>query len=224
MPEKFGRVIPFYGATDGALFEIERRTMDRDGHVLAAIDALLPGGVVLDTGAGDGFTAERLTRPHRRVVAIEPAAGMIDRRRPLPWVRAAAQALPFRDHSIDAAYATWAYFFPDIGYGEPGLAEWHRVVRPGGPLIVADNARDDAFSALDAEPVETGQARAWWTSQGFRQEIIETAFRFDSVTEARRLLGFYFGDRGREWTAPTISYRVALYVGVAGEDGCHLQS
>ncbi|MDQ3515044.1 MAG: class I SAM-dependent methyltransferase [Chloroflexota bacterium] len=219
MPEKFGRVIPFYGATDGALFEIERRTMDRDGHVLAAIDALLPGGVVLDTGAGDGFTVERLTRSDRLVLAIEPAAGMIDQRRPLPWVRAAAQALPFRDHSIDAAYATWAYFFPDIGYGEPGLAEWHRVVRPGGPLIVADNAGHDAFSALDDDPVETAHTRAWWAAHGFREEIVETTFRFDSIEEARHPLGFYVGERGRAWDALTIPYRVSLFIGVAGGAG-----
>ncbi|MEJ7763476.1 MAG: class I SAM-dependent methyltransferase [Thermomicrobiales bacterium] len=216
--ERFGRVIPFYGATDAGTFEIERRTMDRDGLVLAALDALLPGGVVLDTGAGDGFTAARLTRPDRRVVAIEPAAGMIDRRRDLPWVRGAAQTLPFRDHSLDAAYATWAYFFPDIGYGDSGLAEWHRVVRPGGPLVVADNAGHDAFSALDDDPVETSRTRAWWTANGFREEIIETTFRFDSIAEARHLLGFYFGERGRRWDAQTIQYRVSLFIGVAGRD------
>ena len=213
--ERFGRVIPFYGATDRDTFEVERRTMDRDGIVLAALDDLLPGGLVLDTGAGDGFTAERLSRPDRRVVPLEPAAGMIDRRRILPWVRGAAQALPFRDASFDAAFATWAYFFPDIGYGDPGLAEWRRVVRPGGPLIVADNAGDDAFSALDDEPVETDRTRAWWTARGFREEIVETTFRFDSLEEAQRLLGLYFGDRGRAWDSPTIQYRVSLFIGVA---------
>ena len=85
------KVIPFYGAGDRRLFEIERRCMDRDGKVIAWLDELLPDGLVLDVGAGDGFTAERLARPGRSVVPLEPAAGMIARERRLPWVRGVAQ-------------------------------------------------------------------------------------------------------------------------------------
>jgi hypothetical protein len=43
-------VIPFYGADDPEMFAIERRAMDRDGLVPAALDALLPHGRVLDVG------------------------------------------------------------------------------------------------------------------------------------------------------------------------------
>ena len=89
-------VIPFYGAGDRRLFEIERAAMDRPQRVVAAIDAVLPAdGVVLDIGAGDGFTAERLTRAARTVVPVEPASGMWRRERALPWVGASAVALPF---------------------------------------------------------------------------------------------------------------------------------
>ena len=85
------KLIPFYGAQDRRLFEIERRCMDRDGVVVRRLDALLPPGAVLDVGAGDGHTAIRLARRDRRVVPLEPAAGMIDRGKPLPWVRGVAQ-------------------------------------------------------------------------------------------------------------------------------------
>ena len=204
-------VIPFYGAQNRPLFAIERRCMDRDGKVIARLDELLPVGTVLDIGAGDGFTAARLTRPDRTVVALEPAAGMIAPERRLPWVRGVAQALPFPQGAFAAAYATWAYFFPGIGHGDPGLTELHRVVRPGGLLAFADNAGGDEFSALAADPASLASDPDWWAARGFDREVVETSFRFDTLDEMRTLFARYFAQRGREETRLEIGYRVAIY-------------
>ena len=206
-----GSVIPFYGAHDRRMFAIERRTMDRYGVVLRRLDELLPAGDVLDIGAGDGFTAARLTRPDRRIVALEPAAGMIDRAKPLPWVRGVAQALPFRRAAFAGAYATWAYFFPALGHGDAGLEEAHRIVHPGGPIVMVDNAGEDEFSALGGSAVAS--EAGWWRERGFAREVLTTSFRFDSLAEARELLGFYFGEPGRAWNRAEIEYKVAVYVG-----------
>ena len=139
-------VIPFYGADDPAMFAIERGAMDRDGLVIRALDELLPLGRVLDVGAGDGFTAERLGAG-RRIVALEPSAGMIGVR-PLVWVRGDAEHLPFAEASFDGAYATWAYFFSRDWDPTPGIAELDRVVRSGGPVAIVDNLGGDAFAAM----------------------------------------------------------------------------
>ena len=126
-------VIPFYGSTRPDLFAIERKAMDRQGRVIAALDSILPDrGRILDVGAGNGFTAVRLSSETRDVVAVEPSPGMIDRGRPLRWVRADAERQPFANGVFDAAYATWAYFFPRFHDPAPGLAELHRVVAEGG--------------------------------------------------------------------------------------------
>ena len=208
------RVIPFYGAVDRRLFAVERRSMDRDGVVIQELNATLPVGRVLDVGAGDGFTAVRLARPDRPVVPLEPAAGMVDRGKPLPWVRGVAQALPFRDGAFAGAYATWAYFFPAMGHGDAGLAELHRVVAPGGPLVMVDNAGDDAFTALASPDADRlGSDAAWWQERGFARRVVETAFRFDSVEEAQELLGFYFGEAGARYPGTEVGYRVAVFVG-----------
>ncbi len=203
-------VIPFYGTDHPGLFAIERAAMDRPGLVIDCLNDLVPQGTVLDVGAGDGFTAERLTRPGRKIIAVEPASGMIDRRRPLTWVQADAETLPFHDGSVDGAYATWAYFFSRGWDPMPGIAELHRIVSAGGPLVVAENLGGDEFCAL--APSDISADTAFWAAQGFTLEIVETEFSFESPEDALRLLTFYFGDVGP--TPPTrLTYRVGLFIG-----------
>ncbi len=206
-------VIPFYGAGDRAMFEIERRAMDRPGRVLAALDRRLPtDGLVLDVGAGDGFTADRLSTDRRSIVPLEPARGMIRPERSPRWVQGEAERLPFATASFDAAYATWAYFFTAEGWDPSGgIAELHRVVRPGGPLLIVDNLGDDEFLGY----VEDGPGHcadpARWRDFGFEMEEVVTAFVFDDLEEARTLLGFFFGEPGRRNPSLQIGFRVALF-------------
>ena len=205
-------VIPFYGATDPELFAIERASMDRAGKVIRFLDETLPeSGLVLDVGAGDGFTAEALTTPSRTVVALEPSAGMIRAERPLRWCRGKAQALPFADASFQGAYATWAYFFHGYHDISPGLSEIRRVTKAGGAIVIVDNAGDDEFTALGGEKSVADIGAG--LKLGFEAAFIDTAFEFETLDDARRLLGFYFGERGRNSVRLCIEFRVACFVG-----------
>ena len=210
-------VIPFYGADDRAMFEIERRSMDRPGRVIAALDRRLPeAGTVLDIGAGDGFTAERLTTVDRRVIPVEPAAGMVIRDKPLSWVRGDAEHLPFAVGSVDAAYSTWAYFFTTGGWDPtPGLDELHRVVKPGGPLLIVDNLGDDEFSVYVTEGEAHRANVETWQRFGFDTEEVQTVFSFENLDEARQLLGFFFGDSGLRNPKLEVGYRVGVFVGIS---------
>jgi hypothetical protein len=40
---------------------------------------------------------------------------------------------------------------------------------------------------------------------------IETAFRFEDLDEARRLLGFFFGERGVEGASLEVPFRVGVF-------------
>ena len=170
--------------------------MDRDGKVIDFLNQHLPDGLVLDVGAGNGFTAVRLTTPERIIVALEPDANMIDSRIPLVWTQAVAQDVPFHASTFDAAYSTWAFFLEGIDTIEEGLDELYRVVRAEGRIIIIDSAGDDEFCALSPRSIASNPDP--WKSRGFRASIIETAFKFDSLEEANELLGFYFGDEVRE--------------------------
>jgi hypothetical protein len=213
------KIVPFYGSELPRLFKIERRSMDREGQVFRFLDRLLPIGNVLDIGAGSGFTADQLRRSHRFVVPLEPAAQMVDPERPLPWVRGIAQELPFKERAFCAAYATWAYFFPQYrGFGPEGLREADRVVHPKGPIVVVDNAGDDEFCGLFRRDISSGSS--WWNERGFDCRILQSSFEFDSMEEAKDLLSFYWEHNGRE-PGTTVKlkfeFKIAVYLREAND-------
>lgn len=203
-------MIPFYGADDPELFRIERAAMDRAGLVVRALDRTLPvAGLVADVGAGNGHTARLLGSTRRTVVAVEPSQAMLGSHVDLPAVVGMAQHLPFATASLDGLYATWAYFFPTFHDMTPGLREAHRAVTAGGPICIVDNAGDDEFTALAGRPIASDPVV--WEQHGFDHETIETAFEFDSLDDARRLLGHFFGETGLAGAALSVTFNVALY-------------
>ena len=207
------KIVPFYGGKAPETFAIERRCMDRDGVVIDHLDRRLPAGRVLDIGAGNGYTAARLTTAARRIVPLEPSLAMIDRSAALPWVCAVGQDLPFRPASFSAAYATWAYFFPDFfDQNLVGLSQVGQVVDGDGPLFVVDNAGQDQFCRLFVRDISSN--RAWWRDQGFSCQILTTCYRFDYMEEAETLLSFYWRHNGRAAGAVPqleLEYKVAVY-------------
>ena len=87
--------------------------------------ALGDARTVVNVGAGTG----NYEPTDRWVVAVEPAVTMFAQRRvrTVPIVRAVAEALPFRDHTFDAALATLTlHHWRDF---PAGLSEMRRVAR-----------------------------------------------------------------------------------------------
>ena len=109
--------------------------------LLAAFAELVgPGAVVVETGCGTGEVTRRLHRLGLRVVATDLSTGMLRvarRRDPDAALAAAAlDALPLADASVDGA-ACWYVLqhVPDDAVDD-SLAELHRVVRPGGTVLL----------------------------------------------------------------------------------------
>ena len=108
------------------------------------------GERVLDVGSGPGFMAAELadaTGPTGSVCGIDVSEPMIDLARhhcaELPWItfsQADATDLPFPDSNFDAAISTQVLeYIPDV---DAALAEFHRVLRPAGRVVIVDTDWD----------------------------------------------------------------------------------
>jgi SAM-dependent methyltransferase len=103
-----------------------------------------PGRTVLDVGAGTGKFTRLLMRTGATVIATEPVAQMRQQlATALPGVTtlaAPAQALPLSSASVDAVVCAQSFHW----FANPAsLAEFHRVLRPGGRLGLVWNVRDE---------------------------------------------------------------------------------
>lgn len=101
-----------------------------------AIDRL-PGGRLLDLGAGTGAANEVFG--DRDVVALDPSPEMLVLNDSSHRLVAAGEALPLADESFDAVFS--AYVFRNLDSVDATLAEIHRVLRPGGMAGIVDLGR-----------------------------------------------------------------------------------
>jgi len=207
--DKSTNITPFYGGLRPELFEIERRCMDREGKVIEYLDSILPNGVVIDVGAGNGYTAEKLLHENRLIIPMEPDEKMIDLGKNLIWSKGVAQSIPFHSNTFDAMYSTWAFFFDGITDIEDGLKEVERVVKEESPIIIIDNYGDDEFSSYSPNDISSSVSQ--WRKRGFNYDVINTEFVFDSVEEAKELLTFYFGEQGEKVNKTRFEYKVVAY-------------
>ncbi|HEV3117183.1 MAG TPA: class I SAM-dependent methyltransferase [Gemmataceae bacterium] len=141
---------------------------------------------VLDIGCGTGKFAERVLHrfPGTQVWGLDLSAGMLRQCQlrhqsaggRMHLVRGDSERLPFEDNAFDAITCT--HSFHHYPHQQKVLGEMHRVLRPGGKLLIIDGDRDglwgqllfDVFVVMVEGPVThlTGRAfRRLYTAAGF---------------------------------------------------------
>ncbi len=110
---------------------------------------LLPGQKVLDVAAGTAVSTSELAKSGAWAVALDFSLGMLlaGHRRRVPKIAGDAMHLPFADGSFDAVAISFG--LRNVQDPSAALAEFARVTRPGGQLLVCEVSRP-SFALLRA--------------------------------------------------------------------------
>jgi ArsR family transcriptional regulator len=161
---EFKRSTPETRADDSRLEEVKRlRKENFSAHALAgderrqlvpgrswpawsrALGLLLPEVDVADLGCGEGYLTLEAARWARHVTAVDRAKDVLDRGRELArrrklhnitWKRGDLERVPITDASMDIVLLSQALHHAE--HPDRALAEAHRILRPGGRLILLD--------------------------------------------------------------------------------------
>lgn len=160
---------------------------------------LLPGMRMLDVATGTGLLAREamaILGPTGALVGVDPSVGMLaEWRRVLgaraSLVRGTAEALPVADAGFDFVALGYALrHIPDVA---TAFREFHRVLRPGGRVLVLEKLRPRSR-------VTHAVARAWFGS------VVPALSRFSPGghgAEMRTLMRYYW-DTVEHCIAPEI--------------------
>jgi demethylmenaquinone methyltransferase/2-methoxy-6-polyprenyl-1,4-benzoquinol methylase len=173
-----------------------RKALERAG--------LAPGDRVLDVGIGTGLVAREALRVmggRGQLVGVDPSPGMMGQVA-LPGVELVAgraEALPRPDASAD--FLSMGYALRHISDVAAAFAEFHRVLRPGGRLLVLEITRPASamgmaflrtYMRFGVPLVARAVARRADTAQLWRYywDTIEACIPPETVMAALREAGF----------------------------------
>ncbi|MBE7468831.1 MAG: class I SAM-dependent methyltransferase [Anaerolineae bacterium] len=183
---------------------------DGEGHLLPALQRVAPlaDKRILDLGTGSGRLPLLLGAKAAQVVGLDLHAAMLQEQQRQRervagrWglVQGDMRALPFPGGWAEVVTAGWAIghlrgWYPQDWQAQIGrvVQEMHRVVKPGGALIIIETL---TTGSLTPAPPTPGLAEyyAWLENEwGFTRQTIRTDYQFASVEEAADQTEFFFG-------------------------------
>jgi SAM-dependent methyltransferase len=152
----------------------------RPSYAPAAIDCLVrecglsSGSTVVDVGCGTGISTRLLAERGLRVIGVDPNLDMLSSARettfdspiPIEYRRGEAEATGLDSSIPSAVTAFQAFHWFDR---EKALADFHRILQPGGWLALVWNDRDDndpltfAYHKILSSTLEGQAITSFWS-------------------------------------------------------------
>ncbi len=188
-----------FDAETTRLLDIVYQGSDATARRRGSFDALwpVPGETIVDIGCGNGLLTLELARAvgdKGRVVGVDPSGAMRQSAQErcrehtcVEVVDGSAEHLPLEPGSADKAVSIQVYeYLDDI---PAALAEAHRVLRPGGRLVIGDIHFDSLVWHSDVPERMDDMNRAW--DEHFVERrvpallsplLVDAGFAVDAVT------------------------------------------
>lgn len=141
---------------------------------------------ILDAGCGTGGLLVHLAELGWATgVDLSPEALSWARRRDLPYLaQASVESLPFSDAAYDLVTCMDVLYHLQVQEDMAALAEFRRVLRPGGWLLV----KVPAYEALRGQHDQTVHTRHRYTLDELRDKLETAGFVVERATYANTLL------------------------------------
>jgi len=170
------------------------------------------GAVVAEAGIGTGRVTGTTIDLVSQVFGFDRSAHMLERaaRNLAPWAgklrlgTAVHDALPVPDGVADIFVEGWA--FGHVAVDRPGdteqvtrelIGEAERVVKQNGTLVLLETLGTNTNEPAAPLPALADFYVALEERHGFSREVIRTDYQFDTLDQAERLCGFFFGEEMR---------------------------
>ncbi len=138
----------FFGRVAGEWDDVRREMFGRGFTPVALLGLLNSTWTVADLGCGTGNAAEHLAPFVKQVIAVDQSAPMIDAARKrlarfsnIDFRAGDLESLPIEDMTADATVTTLVLHH--IEDPTDAIAESHRVLKPGGVVLIVDMAAHD---------------------------------------------------------------------------------
>ncbi|MET8509100.1 class I SAM-dependent methyltransferase [Streptomyces sp. NPDC004787] len=180
--EAYDTAAPLYAE----LFSDSLRDSPLDRAMLGAFAEAVRGGEVADLGCGPGYVTAHLAASGLDAFGVDASPVMIRlARRAFPELRfeaGAMEALDVPDGALAGVLSRWSLIHTPPAEVPAALAEFHRVLAPGGHLLLGFWATDGAGPATEVFDHAVAPAHRW------SPDRLAELLRETGITEVARLI------------------------------------